>query len=185
MRLRAGHVGAARPSPAPCGIARELASWAPREDHTKVTMSDRTPQETAEHVWHGMWANDRAAQLLGIEILAVTPGAATLAMQVRDDMLNGHDICHGGLITTLADTCFAYACNSYDELTVASGFTVDLLAPGRAGDRLTAVATEVTKGGRTGLYDIVVTNQRGERVAVFRGRSYTMKGKPAVRATEA
>ena len=89
---------------------------------------------------------------------------------------------HGGLVTTLADTCFAYACNAYDEVTVASGFAIDLMAPGRAGDVLTAEAVEVAKGGRTGVYDITVTNQRGERIAVFRGRSYTMKGKPVVPA---
>lgn len=141
----------------------------------------RSPQQVAEHVRDGMFANDRAAQLLGIEILAISPGAATLAMRVRDDMLNGHDTCHGGLITTLADTCFAYACNSYDELTVASGFSVDLVAAGRAGDVLTATALEISKGGRTGVYDITVTNQHDDRIAVFRGRSYTMKGKPAVR----
>ena len=145
-------------------------------------MADRTPQQTAEHVRVGMYARDRAAQGLGIEIADVGPGTAAATMAVRDDMLNGHDICHGGLITTLADTCFAYACNAYDELTVASGFTVDLVAPGRSGDVLTARAVEVSRGGRTGLYDIVVTNQRDERIAMFRGRSYTMKGKPAVPA---
>ena len=101
-------------------------------------------------------------------------------MTVRDDMLNGHDICHGGLITTLADSAFAFACNSYNELTVASGFAVDLLAPGRLGDVLTATCHEVSKAGRTGVYDCEVSNQHGVRIAVFRGRSYTVKGKPAV-----
>lgn len=144
-------------------------------------MSVRSPQQIADHVRHGMYARDRAARLLAIDIVDVRPGGATLSMTIRDDMLNGHDICHGGLITTLADTCFAYACNSYDELTVASGFSVDLMAPGRLGDVLTAEGVEVAKGGRTGLYDVTVTNQRDERIAVFRGRSYTMKGKPAVR----
>ena len=95
-------------------------------------------------------------------------------------MLNGHDICHGGLITTLADSAFAFACNSYNELTVASGFAVDLLAPGRLGDVLTATCHEVSKAGRTGVYDCEVSNQHGQRIAVFRGRSYTVKGKPAV-----
>ena len=146
--------------------------------------TSRTPQQTADHVRVGMAANDRAARLLGIEIVDVQPGRATTTMRVRDDMLNGHGICHGGLITTLADTCFAYACNSYDELTVASGFTVDLMAPGQIDDVLTARGIEVAKGGRTGLYDITVTNQRDERVAVFRGRSYTVRGRPAVHGTE-
>jgi len=140
-------------------------------------------QKTADLVREGMFRNDRASKLLGMQIVDVSPGSATLVMTIRDDMLNGHDICHGGLITTLADSAFAFACNSYNELTVASGFSVDLLAPGRLNDVLTARCTEVSKAGRTGVYDTVITNQRGERVAVFRGRSYTMKGKPAVPAS--
>jgi acyl-CoA thioesterase len=117
---------------------------------------------------------------LGIRIVSLGEGTARLEMPVRDDMLNGHAICHGGFITTLADSAFAFACNSHNELTVASGFAIDILAPGRLGDVLTARCHEVNKAGRTGVYDCEVTNQRGERVAVFRGRSYTMKGKPAV-----
>jgi acyl-CoA thioesterase len=132
-----------------------------------------------------MWANDRAGKALGMRIISVTPGQAVLEMVVREDMLNGHDICHGGLIATLADSAFAYACNSYDELTVASGFSVDLLTPGHLGDVLTASAHEVSKTGRTGLYDIEVKNQAGKRVAVFRGRSHTLRGKPAVPTTRA
>lgn len=143
-------------------------------------MTDRTPQQTAATVRDHMVANDRASRLLGIDVTAIAPGRATTTMTVRDDMLNGHDICHGGLIATLADTAFAYACNSYDEVTVAAGFSIDLVAPGRVGDRLTASAIEVAKGGRTGLYDITVTNQRDEPIAVFRGRSYTIKGKPVL-----
>ena len=139
-----------------------------------------TPQQVADRVREGMFRNDRASKWLGMQILQVTPGHAVLQMTVRDEMLNGHDICHGGLITTLADSAFAFACNSYDELTVASGFTVDLLAPGRGGDVLTATCREVSKAGRTGVYDCEVVNQKGQRIAVFRGRSYTMKGKPAV-----
>jgi acyl-CoA thioesterase len=131
-----------------------------------------------------MAANDRVAKALGMRIVEVRPGSATLAMTVRDDMLNGHDTCHGGLIATLADTAFAFACNSYNELTVASGFSIDLIAPGRLGDELTARCTEIAKAGRTGVYDTELTNQRGERIAVFRGRSYTAKGRPAVPGTE-
>ena len=137
-------------------------------------------QRTADLVREGMLKNDRASKMLGMQIVSVTPGHATLSMTIRDDMLNGHDICHGGLITTLADSAFAFACNSYNELTVASGFSMDLMAPGRLGDVLTARCAEVSKAGRTGVYDTEITNQRGERIAVFRGRSYTMKGKPAV-----
>ncbi len=139
-------------------------------------------QQTADHVRHGMWANDAACQALGMQVLAVAPGSASLSMAVRADMLNGHAICHGGLIATLADSAFAYACNSYDELTVASSFAIELMLPAKLGDVLTAHCAEQAKGGRTGLYDAVVTNQRGERVAVFRGRSHTMKGRPAVPA---
>ncbi len=142
-------------------------------------MSD-PKQQLAEAVRAQMVGNDRAARMLGIDVTAIAPGRATTSMTVRDDMLNGHDICHGGLIATLADTAFAYACNSHDEITIASGFSLDIFLPGRLGDVLTAVAVEVSKGGRTGLYDIVVTNQHDERIAVFRGRSYTMRGKPVV-----
>lgn len=145
-------------------------------------MAERTPQETAEFVRSGMYATDWATQALGIVVQSIAPGAATLTMMVRKDMLNGHQTCHGGLMTTLADSTFAFACNSYNELTVASGFSIDLLAPAYEGDVLTARAAEVSKAGRTGVYDVEVTNQRGARVAVFRGRSYTLKGKPAVAA---
>ncbi|MCW5656556.1 MAG: hydroxyphenylacetyl-CoA thioesterase PaaI [Burkholderiaceae bacterium] len=143
-------------------------------------MPERTPQQLAEHVRDGMFANDRASKALGMRIVEVGPGRAVLEMEVRESMVNGHDLCHGGLIATLADSAFAFACNSYNELTVASGFSIDILAPGKLGDVLTARCAEVSKSGRTGVYDAVVTNQRGERVAVFRGRSHTMKGKPAV-----
>jgi acyl-CoA thioesterase len=143
-------------------------------------MTDRSPQQTADHVREGMLANDRASKAMGMRIDAVKPGEAVLVMTVRDDMLNGHDICHGGLIATLADSAFAFACNSYDELTVASGFAIELMAPARLGDLLTAHCHEVSRAGRTGVYDTEVSNQRGERIAVFRGRSYTIKGKPAV-----
>lgn len=147
-----------------------------------VSPSERTPQQTAELVRERMFTNDRAAKNLGMEVVEVSPGNASVAMTVREHMLNGHDICHGGLIATLADTAFAYACNSYNELTVASGFSIDLMAPGREGDVLTARSFEVSKAGRTGVYDCEITNQRSERIAVFRGRSYTIKGKPAVAA---
>lgn len=139
-----------------------------------------SPQQVADRVREAMYANDRAAKALGIQIQEVGPGRAVLTMVVREDMLNGHDLCHGGLVATLADTAFAYGCNAYNEVTVASGFAIELLAPGRLDDALTATCVEVAKGGRTGVYDIEVTNQRGERVAVFRGRSYTARGKPVV-----
>jgi acyl-CoA thioesterase len=144
-----------------------------------------TPQQTADRVGAGMLRNDRATRTLGMAVLAMAPGAATLSMRVREDMLNGHDTCHGGFIATLADSAFAFACNSYDELTVASSFGIDFIAPARKDDHLTASCIEVSKRGRTGVYDTEVTNQRGERIAVFRGRSHTMKGQPAVSAHDA
>lgn len=137
-------------------------------------------QQVAEAVRDAMLAKDTVLRTLGISVDAVGPGTARCRMTVREDMLNGFAICHGGLVTTLADTAFAYACNAYDELTVAAGFSVDLLAPSHAGDVLTADAREISKSGRTGLYDIEIHNQRGERVATFRGRSYTMKGRPVI-----
>ena len=147
-----------------------------------MALPDSTPQQTAERVRDGMLRTDRTTLALGMAVLQVAPGAATLAMRVREDMLNGHGTCHGGLIATLADSAFAFACNSYDELTVASGFSIDFLAPARLDDVLTARCQEVSKAGRTGVYDSEVTNQRGERIAVFRGRSHTAKGRPAVPA---
>jgi len=101
-------------------------------------------------------------------------------MRVRADMLNGFKVCHGGFVVTLADSAFAFACNSYNELTVAAGFSADLVAPAHEGDLLTADAVEVMRRGRTGVYDVQVTNQRGELVAVFRGRSHAIKDKRVV-----
>ncbi len=139
-----------------------------------------TPQQVAEAVRDAMWRDDRASRGLGMEVVAVGPGSATLAMVVREDMINGHDICHGGLVTTLADSAFAFACNAWNEATVAAGFDVNLIRPARLGDRLTATARELSRSGRTGVYDVTVANQRGEAVAAFRGRSYTMKGRAVV-----
>lgn len=158
-------------------MSSQSSSPAPRTPSSRLS-----PQEVAEAVRDGMWANDRASKSLGMEILAIGPGSAVLSMKVREDMVNGHDICHGGFMATLADSTFAFACNSYNELTVASGFSVDFLAPARIGDVLTARCIEISKSGRTGVYDVELSNQRGERVAVFRGKSYTLKGKPAVTA---
>ena len=139
-----------------------------------------TPQQIADLVRERLFADDRASKGLGMAVVEVSPGHATLTMIVRDDMLNGHETCHGGFIAALADSAFAFACNSYGELTVASGFAIDFIAPGRLGDVLTAVCAEVAKTGRTGLYDTAICNQHGQRIAVFRGRSHTVKGKSAV-----
>src|SRR5256885_9736590 len=138
-----------------------------------------TPQEAqslAERVAAGMYARDRASQAMGMQIAAIGPGYAELTMAVRGDMLNGHAICHGGFIFALADSAFAFACNSYNLNTVASGCGIDFLAPAHEGDVLTANAHERNASGRTGVYDIEVTNQRGDKIALFRGKSYRIKG---------
>jgi acyl-CoA thioesterase len=134
------------------------------------------PQVIARAVAERMFANDRASRALGMAIAAVGPGTALLTMTVRADMLNGHAICHGGFIFALADSAFAFACNSYNLNTVAQGCAIEFLAPAREGDALTARAAERSRAGRTGVYDIEVTNQRGETVALFRGKSYQIKG---------
>ena len=144
------------------------------------SITNVTAQQLAEACRDAMWKDDRASRGLGMQVAEVGPGSATLTMAVREDMLNGHDICHGGFVTTLADSAFAFACNAYNEVTVASGFDVNLVAAARRGDVLTARARELSRTGRTGVYDITVSNQRGETVALFRGRSYTMKGRPIV-----
>lgn len=133
-------------------------------------------QVLAERVADSMYARDTATQALGISLVAVGPGRAELTMTVRGDMLNGHDICHGGFIFTLADSAFAYACNSYNRNTVASGCAIDFTAPARSGDALVARARERQRAGRTGVYDVEVSNQRGDTVALFRGKSYRIEG---------
>ena len=138
------------------------------------------PQLVAERVRDGMAENDRVLRANDIRFEAVGPGYAKLVMSVREEMLNGFDICHGGFITVLADAAFAYACNSYNEQTVASGISLDFMAPGRPGELLCAEAREVFAAGRTGVYDISVTNQKGELIAVMRGKSYRLKGRPVV-----
>jgi acyl-CoA thioesterase len=130
----------------------------------------------AERVAASMYERDTATQALGIRVVRVEPGFAELAMIVRNDMLNGHEICHGGFIFTLADSAFAYACNSYNLNTVASGCAIEFTAPAHRGETLTARARERQLAGRTGVYDVEVANGRGETVALFRGKSYRIKG---------
>ncbi len=138
------------------------------------------PQTVAERVGSGMFAEDAASQALGMQVEAMAPGYAKLSMRVRADMLNGFKICHGGFITTLADSAFAFACNSANKLTVAAAIAVDFVAPAREGDRLTAEARELSLAGRTGLYDVTVVNQRGDTIALLRGRSHRLKDQPVV-----
>ena len=133
-------------------------------------------QALAERVAQAMFASDHASRALGMHIVAVSPGYAQLSMQVRADMVNGHALCHGGLIFTLADSTFAFACNSYNFVTVAAGCTIEFLAPAHEGDVLTATGQERAQAGRSGIYDIDVRNGAGELIAVFRGKSARIKG---------
>ena len=135
-----------------------------------------TPQARAEASARAMWGRDTASQGLGMSLDAVGPGTATLSMTVTDVMTNGLKTCHGGFIFTLADSAFAFACNSYNQNTVAQMASVTFLAPAFAGDRLTAEAHEVARAGRSGIYDIRVTNQSGAQIAEFRGHSRIVRG---------
>jgi len=135
-----------------------------------------TPKERADRAAAGMWAQDAASQWMGMEIVQVDAGTAVLAMTVEAHHCNGHAICHGGLIFTLADSAFAYACNSRNRSTVAQHNVISYVAPGRQGDRLTATAREVSLSGRNGIYDVTVTNQDGAVIAEFRGMSRAING---------
>lgn len=138
--------------------------------------AEPTANGLAEAVARHMWPQDHAAQMLGIRIVAVGPGYARLAMDVRADMVNGHNTCHGGLIFTLADSAFAYACNSHNKNTVASACHIDFLAPAMVGDSLEAEAVERSLTGRTGVYDITVKSHGGKTIALFRGKSHRING---------
>jgi acyl-CoA thioesterase len=133
-------------------------------------------QALAEACARAMWAEDRASQGLGMRIERVSPGEAVLTMAVTERMVNGHGLCHGGFIFTLADSAFAFACNTYDQRTVAQHCAVTYLTPARLGDALTAHAVEVARSGRSGIYDITVTGADGTVIAEFRGHSRTIKG---------
>lgn len=135
-----------------------------------------TPDELAKATAQAMYATDACSKSLGLELVEVRPGYARMQMNVRDEFLNGHGTCHGGLIFTLADSTFAFACNSHNINAVAAGCSIEFLRPVMHGDRLTAEATEQSLTGRTGIYDIRVTNRDGETVAMFRGKSAQIKG---------
>ena len=135
-----------------------------------------TAQGLAEASAEAMWNDDKASQRLGMHIEHVAPGEATVSMEIAESMTNGHGTCHGGYVFTLADSAFAFACNSYNQRTVAQHCSVTYIAPAHQGDRLTARAVEVSRRGRGGIYDVKVTNQNGEHIAEFRGHSRTVKG---------
>jgi acyl-CoA thioesterase len=135
-----------------------------------------TPQARAEKTAEAMMAEDSASRDLGMHIIDIEPGGATLSMRVSGKMLNGHRTCHGGYIFTLADSAFAFACNSYNRLTVAQQNQITYIAPGKADELLTATATETALAGRSGVYDVLVTGEDGRTVATMRGLSRTIKG---------
>ena len=134
------------------------------------------PQSLAQEVGDAMWSRDHATQALGMQLLSIKPGYARLSMSVRKDMLNGHHMCHGGFIFLLADSAFAYSCNSHNHNTVASACHIDFLAPAREGDVLEAEAAEQSLAGRTGVYDVTVRTHDGKTIALFRGKSARIQG---------
>lgn len=135
-----------------------------------------TPKARAEKVTATMMENDKASSWLGMQVEESDEGRAVLSLEIKEHHLNGHYICHGGFIFTLADSAFAFACNSYNQNAVAQTNDITFVAPGRLGDILTATCVEQTRSGRSGVYDATVRNQNGEIIALMRGRSRTIKG---------
>ncbi|MEM6461604.1 MAG: hydroxyphenylacetyl-CoA thioesterase PaaI [Pseudomonadota bacterium] len=134
------------------------------------------PDELAAACAKEMWSADKASRHMGMHLDEIRAGYARMSMVVQDHMTNGHDICHGGFVFTLADSAFAFACNSYNQNAVAQHCAISFLQPVMSGETLTAVAKEIHKAGRSGIYDIRVTRADGETVAEFRGHSRTVKG---------
>jgi acyl-CoA thioesterase len=133
--------------------------------------------QLAQAVGESMFAADAASRdFLQMKLVSCEPGRAVMRMTVRECMLNGHRICHGGLIFTLADSTFAFACNSYNKVAVAAGCSIEFLKPGQLGDELTCEGVEQTLQGRHGIYDMKVSNQHGEVIALFRGKSAQIAG---------
>ncbi|MEJ6393577.1 hydroxyphenylacetyl-CoA thioesterase PaaI [Gymnodinialimonas sp. 2305UL16-5] len=135
-----------------------------------------TPRERAEKSAAALWAGDRASAWVGMQITAIDEGSATLALRIREDHCNGHGIGHGGVTFLLADSAFAFACNSRNQATVAQHNSITYLAPVRLGDTLTATAREVALSGRSGITDVTITNQDGKVIAEFRGTSRAIGG---------
>lgn len=137
-------------------------------------MSAPDPIKVADAVTHAMMLNDRASNAAGVSLVEAGPGTATVEMTVTKEHVNGFDICHGGVVFTLADTAFALACNSHGPMTVAAGADITFCKAAAPGDVLTARAVERTRFGRSGVYDVTVTRGDGDIVAEFRGRSRTI-----------
>lgn len=139
-------------------------------------MTDLNATELASQCAQAMLARDRGSLALGMQLLSVAPGRARLSMPVRADMIQGHGTCHGGYIFTLADSAFAVACNTYNQVTIGLGCSIDYIAPALMGDTLNASCVEQSRGGRTGNYDVRVENQNGQLIALFHGKSYKVQG---------
>ena len=139
-----------------------------------------TAQDLAEACAAALAARDDAVRALAIELVQINPRRAVMRMTVRQEMTNGHDVCHGGVIFTLADAAFAYACNSYNQSSVAAGASIEFVAPAAPGEVLTATAEQSVSTGRTSHYDVRVTNGAGATIALFRGRSSAFKGQSVV-----
>lgn len=139
-------------------------------------MTDLHAMDLASQCAHAMFGRDRASLALGMQLLAVAPGKAEVSMPVRAHMIQGHGSCHGGYLFTLADSAFAVACNTYNQVTIGLGCSIDYIAPAFEGDTLTACCLEQSRGGRTGNYDVRVENQNGQLIALFHGKSYKVQG---------
>ncbi|MCY1400926.1 Acyl-coenzyme A thioesterase PaaI [compost metagenome] len=134
------------------------------------------PQRLADACAQEMFERDQASRRMGMNLLSAGPGRSSVSMRVREDMIQGHGTCHGGYLFALADSAFAFACNSYNDATVAIGCSIDYVAPARQGDLLTATASEQSRSGRTGNYDVRIENQHGQLIALFHGKSYKVRG---------
>ncbi|MNH13238.1 Acyl-coenzyme A thioesterase PaaI [compost metagenome] len=137
-------------------------------NHDALSLATRCAEE--------MFERDTASQRMGMRLLSIAPGRTMIGMSVREDMIQGHGTCHGGYLFALADSAFAFACNSYNDACVAIGCSIDYVAPARLGDTLTAHASEQSRSGRTGNYDVRIENQHGQLIALFRGKSYKVRG---------
>ena len=135
-----------------------------------------TPQDRAERVAHAMLAKDAATRAMGMTVAGIGPGHATLEMTLSPDHLNGHQTAHGGILFTLADSAFAFACNSYNSIVVAQTNTITYVSPGHPGERIRAEAREVARAGRSGIYDVTLTGADGRIIALFRGQSRQIPG---------
>ncbi len=145
--------------------------------HSQLATPSQAAIDLAKQVGESMFAVDTASKdTMGMQLISCEPGRAVIQMTVKEMHLNGHKICHGGFIFTLADSTFAFACNSYNKVAVAAGCSLEFLQPGQLGDVLTCVGQEQALSGRHGIYDMKVTNQKGEVIAMFRGKSAQIQG---------